>query len=167
MINLMVGIPIVCCWLFTEIRPASSFIYLPRQLSSTILYFVHPFHRPLASSYQRSSDGRIVAEARRDGTSPRQATRRGNRKTNFDLKNKKKKISSADVDGTGARGVILQGVVLLICLWLFSIPPEFRRAHFCTTDQCVTDRAKCYDCVTFSEFQRGSRLLSARRWYPI
>ena len=56
-----------------------------------------------------------------------------------------------DVEGTG-RGVILQAIVLTICIWLFSIPPEFRRAHFCVATRCVEDRSRCYDCVTLSEW---------------
>lgn len=58
------------------------------------------------------------------------------------------------VDGTG-RGLILFGGVLAVCVWLFSIPPEFRRAHFCAVEQCVQNRSKCYDCVTFSEWTTG------------
>ena len=58
------------------------------------------------------------------------------------------------VDGTG-RGVILQGLTLLVCIWIFSIPPEFRRSHFCVVDKCVQNRAQCYDCVTFDEWKHG------------
>jgi len=63
------------------------------------------------------------------------------------------KIES-QVDGTG-RGLALFSVVVGICIWLFSIPPEFRRAHFCVVEQCVQERSKCYDCVTFSEWTAG------------
>lgn len=53
--------------------------------------------------------------------------------------------TTADVYGTG-RGVVLQAAVLLFCVWLFSVPPEFRRAHFCFgVETCLTNRAKCYD----------------------
>jgi hypothetical protein len=51
------------------------------------------------------------------------------------------------------RGQVLQVLVLAICVWSFSIPPEFRRAHFCSTSRCVEDRASCNDCVTFSEWK--------------
>ena len=50
------------------------------------------------------------------------------------------------------RGVALFALVAVACIWIFSIPPEFRRAHWCTTEQCVNNRHKCYDCVTFSEW---------------
>jgi len=60
----------------------------------------------------------------------------------------------AVVDGTG-RGLAIFAVVLTICVWLFSIPPEFRRAHFCVVEECVQERTKCYDCVTLSEWTTG------------
>ena len=60
----------------------------------------------------------------------------------------------SQVDGTG-RGVALFSVVIAVCIWLFSIPPEFRRAHFCVVEHCVQERSKCYDCVTFSEWTAG------------
>jgi hypothetical protein len=56
-----------------------------------------------------------------------------------------------NIDGTN-QGIIMQWIALLVCIWLFSIPTEFRRAHFCTTNQCTTNRSKCYDCVTFGEW---------------
>jgi hypothetical protein len=58
------------------------------------------------------------------------------------------------VDGTG-RGLILWGIVLFFSAWMFTIPTEFRRAHFCVVEQCVQDRARCYDCVTVSEWSEG------------
>lgn len=65
---------------------------------------------------------------------------------------------SSGVDGTD-RGAFLQALVLLGCLWLFSIPPEFRRVHFCVGSRgdipCVENRAKCYNCLTFSEWADG------------
>jgi hypothetical protein len=51
------------------------------------------------------------------------------------------------------RGYVIQTIVLSICVWFFSIPPEFRRTHFCPTSKCVEDRASCYDCVTFGEWK--------------
>ena len=58
---------------------------------------------------------------------------------------------SPNVDGTG-RGTVIQVIVLLVCVWIFSIPPEFRRAHMCMTEACEQNRAACYDCVTQSEW---------------
>lgn len=59
--------------------------------------------------------------------------------------------ANADIDGAG-RGLVILGIVVAICVWIFSIPPEFRRAHICTTDECVASRASCYDCVTLQEW---------------
>lgn len=59
-----------------------------------------------------------------------------------------------EVQGTG-RGLILFTIVMAGCIWLFSIPPEFRRAHFCIVERCVQERSKCYNCVTFSEWTVG------------
>ena len=60
----------------------------------------------------------------------------------------------AQVDGTG-RGLALFSLVFAVCVWSFSIPPEFRRAHFCMAEKCVQNRAMCYDCVTFDEWKDG------------
>lgn len=68
--------------------------------------------------------------------------------------------SNSAVDGSD-RGAFLQVVALVIVLWGFSIPPEFRRAHFCsgnvagTVIPCAEQRASCYDCVTFDEWKTG------------
>lgn len=56
------------------------------------------------------------------------------------------------IDGSG-RGNFILALSILVCVWIFSIPPEFRRAHFCTTAPCVENRAACYDCVTFDEWR--------------
>jgi hypothetical protein len=64
----------------------------------------------------------------------------------------KKNRNNQDVYGIN-RGVILQTITLLFCIWLFSIPPEFRRAHFCFgVESCLANRSKCSDCVTFAEW---------------
>ncbi len=45
---------------------------------------------------------------------------------------------SNDPDPTGMkRGLILFPTVLLIAIWLFSIPPEFRRARICSEQQVI------------------------------
>jgi hypothetical protein len=41
---------------------------------------------------------------------------------------------NAAVDGTG-RGLVIMAISLFACVWIFSIPPEFRRAHICTSDR--------------------------------
>jgi hypothetical protein len=62
---------------------------------------------------------------------------------------------NAGLDGTGPRGQIILAIALLITIWLFSIPPEFRRAHVCTVERCVANRASCNDCQTFDEIRDG------------
>lgn len=55
-------------------------------------------------------------------------------------------------DGFG-RGLYILGASLLLCVWFFSIPPAFRRTHFCATPACVEYREACYDCRTFDEWR--------------
>jgi hypothetical protein len=62
--------------------------------------------------------------------------------------------NEVQVDGTG-RGSVFFALVLVGCIWVFSIPTEFRRAHFCFVEQCIQERSKCYDCVTLSEWTTG------------
>eukprot|EP00816_Leptocylindrus_hargravesii_P008161 CAMPEP_0196804872 /NCGR_PEP_ID=MMETSP1362-20130617/4557_1 /TAXON_ID=163516 /ORGANISM="Leptocylindrus danicus, Strain CCMP1856" /LENGTH=173 /DNA_ID=CAMNT_0042177433 /DNA_START=60 /DNA_END=581 /DNA_ORIENTATION=+ len=50
------------------------------------------------------------------------------------------------------RGYVILVLAIFAVIWSFSIPPEFRRAHFCFTEQCVQNRSKCYDCVTVGEW---------------
>jgi hypothetical protein len=64
------------------------------------------------------------------------------------------RLFQSKYDGSG-RGKILLTIVLMGCVWLFSIPPYFRRAHLCTTDSCVENRPSCYDCITFTEWRHG------------
>lgn len=42
--------------------------------------------------------------------------------------------NNAAVDGTG-RGLVVMAISLFACVWIFSIPPEFRRAHICTSNR--------------------------------
>lgn len=55
--------------------------------------------------------------------------------------------TSPDVDGQG-RGKYIMSFVLFLCIWIFSIPPEFRRAHICTTS-AATIRS---DCVSLGDW---------------
>jgi hypothetical protein len=50
------------------------------------------------------------------------------------------------------RGAIVFGFSLLLVVWSFTIPVEFRRAYFCTSDPCVEHRATCKNCVTLEEW---------------
>jgi hypothetical protein len=54
---------------------------------------------------------------------------------------------AAASDGTD-RGAVILGVVFLACVWMFSVPPEFRRAHICSTESHV-------NCVTADEWKEG------------
>eukprot|EP00980_Cylindrotheca_fusiformis_P007675 scaffold1609_cov91-Cylindrotheca_fusiformis.AAC.1 len=55
-------------------------------------------------------------------------------------------------DGTG-RGLILQGIILGICIWLFTIPPEFRRAYFCPADIYCQEVGSCTkECFTYGQW---------------
>ena len=60
-------------------------------------------------------------------------------------------FAGSKTDGTG-RGKVIQFFVLVACVWIFSIPPEFRRAKFCPGPRdgspCVETPRKCSDCVT-------------------
>jgi hypothetical protein len=46
---------------------------------------------------------------------------------------------NAAVDGSG-RGLLLMALSLMACVWIFSIPPEYRRAHICSTS---VERGDC------------------------
>ena len=53
------------------------------------------------------------------------------------------------------RGLVIQTIVVAFCVWLFSIPPEFRRAYFCSTTYCEQNRSQCHNCVTTAEWSAG------------
>ena len=54
------------------------------------------------------------------------------------------------------RGLVLQIIVFGICAWLFTIPPEFRRAYLCPADIYCQEEGSCSrDCVTTSEWISG------------
>ena len=44
----------------------------------------------------------------------------------------------SSIDGSG-RGKYLLGLALLVCIWGFSIPTEFRRAHWCFSERCTNN----------------------------
>jgi hypothetical protein len=64
-----------------------------------------------------------------------------------------KQSSNDDLDGT-IRGAYLLALVGFFVIWSFSIPVEFRRAHWCFTTTCEQNRSLpfCHDCVTFGEW---------------
>ncbi|KAL7578345.1 hypothetical protein ACA910_012751 [Epithemia clementina (nom. ined.)] len=51
------------------------------------------------------------------------------------------------------RGSYLLGLSLFLAIWIFSIPPEFRRARFCPNEECAVTH--CFECVTPSEWVGG------------
>ena len=61
---------------------------------------------------------------------------------------------SSQVDGTG-RGKYILAFSLASCLWIFSIPTEFRRAIICPSDACAEQRTLCNDCMTRDEWVGG------------
>lgn len=67
----------------------------------------------------------------------------------------KKRAPGDNIQGTGARGQIIFAIVLSFCIWLFSIPVEFRRAYICTSPRCVINRKGCNDCKTLGELREG------------
>jgi hypothetical protein len=46
-------------------------------------------------------------------------------------------------------------LVLLANVWVFSIPPEFRRAYICPNPSCEANRVACKNCVTLEEWTNG------------
>jgi hypothetical protein len=62
------------------------------------------------------------------------------------------------VDQGIGRGIPILGLVLLACVWLFTIPPEFRRAYICP-DSCAKVEYQaapaCQECVTGEEWING------------
>ncbi|KAL3929070.1 MAG: hypothetical protein SGBAC_012373 [Bacillariaceae sp.] len=58
-------------------------------------------------------------------------------------------------DGIG-RGIYIQLVVFGLCAWLFTIPPEFRRAYLCPADTFCQEEGSCTrECVTPDEWVSG------------
>lgn len=59
-------------------------------------------------------------------------------------------------DGIG-NGIVIQLLVFAICTWLFTIPPEFRRAYICPAEIfCREDEGGCTrECVTQTEWIQG------------
>mmetsp|Transcript_19757 Transcript_19757/g.27954 ORF Transcript_19757/g.27954 Transcript_19757/m.27954 type:complete len:208 (-) Transcript_19757:251-874(-) len=66
-----------------------------------------------------------------------------------------RKAPSDSVTGTGTRGQILFSLALVFCIWLFTIPTEFRRAYICSGPACVENRASCNNCKTLGELRQG------------
>mmetsp|Transcript_7711 Transcript_7711/g.10728 ORF Transcript_7711/g.10728 Transcript_7711/m.10728 type:complete len:139 (-) Transcript_7711:2375-2791(-) len=104
---------------------ASSFFAVCLLLSITEGFIVFP--TPKATTFlKKNVDTRMIkAKANNDEKDPR-----------------------AYLRDSETRGAILFGTVLLINVWLFSIPPSFRRTEICLTPN-TGPRA---DCSTWNEF---------------
>jgi hypothetical protein len=57
-----------------------------------------------------------------------------------------------DVDGL-KNAPVWFAAILLLAVWLFSIPPDFRRARFCTEQQILDNPTS--RCTTISEWSSG------------
>ena len=71
--------------------------------------------------------------------------------------NKSQSLSMTKYDDGTGRGVPILVVILLACVWCFTVPPEFRRALICS-DRCVELREEapqCNNCITGDEWMAG------------
>mmetsp|Transcript_5112 Transcript_5112/g.6939 ORF Transcript_5112/g.6939 Transcript_5112/m.6939 type:complete len:164 (-) Transcript_5112:141-632(-) len=90
------------------------------------------------------------------------STPESSRSTRMHLSKEDRPGSPSDVlKESEDRGNVIFALTFAACIWIFSIPPDLRRSHFCTTEQCTNNRSKCYDCVTFSEW--GNEVVSYYR----
>lgn len=77
------------------------------------------------------------------------ARRRHGTSALYDLKN----YGTDDTLGT-KQGVYLFGLVGLLCVWIFSVPVEFRRARMCSEEQVKTAAPEKH-CMTFGDWRQG------------
>ena len=64
-----------------------------------------------------------------------------------------KNYGADDTNGT-KQGVYLFGLVGVLVVWIFSVPPEFRRARMCSEEQVRTAAPEKH-CMTFSDWRQG------------
>jgi hypothetical protein len=97
-----------------------------------------------------------LSSRQRERQQPAQAVfQQANKDVNTQLSMSSEEPPSQINDGTG-RGAYFLGIVLLACVWCFTVPPEFRRAYICA-DKCVANREapQCNNCVTSEEWTNG------------
>lgn len=59
-----------------------------------------------------------------------------------------------DADPTGMkRGLVLFPLMILVSIWMFSIPPEYRRAKICTEQQVIDNPGS--KCITAGNWISG------------
>jgi hypothetical protein len=74
-----------------------------------------------------------------------------NNNSNNDSNNKSPELLP---DPTGLRnGLVILPIVLALCVWMFSIPTEFRRARLCSQEQVVLYPDS--KCITFQDWTGG------------
>lgn len=62
--------------------------------------------------------------------------------------------NNGNADPTGLkRGLVLFPLVVLIATWLFTIPPEFRRARICSEQQVIDNPGS--KCITAGNWVKG------------
>lgn len=129
-----------------------------RKFSSSILLIIVSISLLPSTSFAFSLSGRISNPLRNRVLQSREQTTliRHNSEVGFSRMSSQLLLTEDEAKilrDSENRGNILFALVFAACIWIFSIPPEFRRAHLCTTEQCIQNRDKCYDCVSFSEWK--------------
>ena len=65
-----------------------------------------------------------------------------------------KRFVLGKLKGIGIQGAYLFGLVGFLCVWVFSVPVEFRRARMCSEEQ-VRTAAPERNCMTFGTWRQG------------
>lgn len=69
--------------------------------------------------------------------------------------NKKKTSDYKQVDDGRSVGFVLLAISLGFAVWLFTIPPTFRRAYLCPSDYFVNESTEVRECTTLREWFAG------------
>jgi len=67
---------------------------------------------------------------------------------------RRKYVGGSDAVGGLNVGLPALALSIALCVWLFTVPPEFRRAYICPADlYCIQQPELCYkECTTWSEW---------------